>query len=804
MSPRSSATTESIRQLVDNHDDEQALEKLARLGEAVLPLLRRAYARLDTHDWLMAQWYNRVLALVAPDPVSEALALLGRVQVRHCAELAWIVRRFATPQDATRFRRSLAGMLRVKELDELVWKLIRLAVLCEAIGLVGAEKDMRSLLRILDVALGELERLRQAGALHLSGPDVAPAAAACASALLAISERLGLKNEPEREYWRLVCLDTAVPDGYYASYDISGLMAPPMPFLFARAPQEGSRLVVLLSQASAEAGAVLSDLHYWLMTAREQGVSPTLGQEVEGALDWLDALGKRLASGGHGLGEVLNIRALLRPKGAQAEALENLGRPWLDAASIAHKVSILQQTSVFADMAAIAVESFFVQRSAGRDDDGKIRRALNKLLEEAGLNSTNGWAWKAPQGRLASVATPEKLHSTLCATAHVCAAAARATTAQDADEVLAALQDLPPHPLIKHARYRNLLLALKDAPGEVAHACLAPLCAEQDPAMARAVLKMAQAVLRNTAGLVYLLLLDAPAIRQDLKLAEQIVHAVAAAAPPGAGERLYALGRELGWGPGQGNYGVYLALAVAMGRLGVSEAVPVLVSLLGCSGLGSEIEVALLRLAARDPRAVDDGSFSRAFELAVADDYAELDASLMGDQARAHLVRTLREADLAAPSLAHACRFLAEAAPGGKPPPLALPLLIDRLPRALAAAQSHPGEAWEDRNWGGYNMSAEEELAQGMTKAVESLCEGTYSREGWRALLGGLLELPDLDLDLVATVESSSSTGVRYATRNVFARLKKNLLRRKEPAVEQALALTPPVEALRAVRAALA
>lgn len=322
--------------------------------------------------------------------------------------------------------------------------------------------------------------------------------------------------------------------------------------------------------------------------------------------------------------------------------------------------------------------------------------------------------------------------------------------------------------------------------------------------MARAVLHMAQAVFRRRAGMVLLLLLDAPAIRSDAKLAEQLVHAVAAAAPPGAGERLLALGRDLGWGtPAQGHYGVFLALAVTMGRLGVSEAVPLLAGLVGTSGLGSEIEVALLRLAARDPQAVDNQTFARAFEEAAADEYAQLDASLMGDQARAALLCTLREADLLAPPLAHACRFLAETSSGGRPPPLALPLLIRRLPQALAAAQAHPGEAWEDRNWGGYNSSPEEELVEVITCAVESLCEGTYSREGWRVLLDGLLELPDLDRTLVASADPSSLTGICYATRNVSAKLGKNLLRLREPAVKQAMALALPVEVLRAVRAAL-
>ncbi len=795
----------AIKRLLHRYDDNRALARLAATGQAVVPALRQAYTDLEHDGWMLAQWYNRVLALVAPDPVGEALWLVGHVDERPCAELAWVLRRFVSSQDAARLRTSLARMLSVDQTEQLVWALPRAAVLCEALGLAGVEEDMPLLRRVLDAALGELERLRQAEALHLCGAEVAPAAAACASALLAISERRELQNEPDRDFWRLVCLDTALPDSYHASYDIGGLMAPPMPLLFARAPGECTRFLATLSGAGAQADEILSDVHFWLTTAQEQGVTLDLGSQAGGAPDWLDTLDKRAASTGAKRRETLDLRALVRPSDAQGKALENLAGPSLDAAAIEHSLSILRQATPFAAMAALTVESFFVQRSSGRGGSDKSRTALNRLLQDAGLSPTAGWTWQAPPGRLSSGPTPEDLHATLCAAAHACSQAATAATPEQAAEFLAPLRDRLSHALVRHACYRTLLVALKDTPVEVARACLDPLRAERDPAMASAILRMAQSMLRRRAGPVLLLLLDAPAIRGDGKLAEQLVHAVAAAAPPGAGERLLAFGREIGWGtPAHGSYGVYLALAVSMGRLGVSGAVPLLGGLVGTSGLGSGIELSLLRLAARDPRAVDDATFARAFERAAADGYADLDASLMGDQARALLLRTLREARLGAPALSQGCRFLAETSAGGSPPPLALPLLLRLLPRAIAEAQAHPGEAWEDRNWGGYNNSPEEDLAEIMTRAVESLCAGTYSRAGWRILLDSLLDVPDIDQILLSDADPAPLTGVRYAARNVFDALRRNLSRLKDPAVDRALSRTPPAEAFRAVRGVLA
>jgi len=129
--------------------------------------------------------------------------------------------------------------------------------------------------------------------------------------------------------------------------------------------------------------------------------------------------------------------------------------------------------------------------------------------------------------------------------------------------------------------------------------------------------------------------------------------------------------------------------------------------------------------------------------------------------------------------------------------------LLNALPAALALARRFPGEAWEDRNWGGYNNSPQEDVAEAMSAAIKSLCAARYSREGWVALIDGLLACASID---PARVESVESTAISFRTdaQNVFALLKRSLRALNDAQVARALEQPTPEEALRAVREVLA
>ncbi len=303
------------------------------------------------------------------------------------------------------------------------------------------------------------------------------------------------------------------------------------------------------------------------------------------------------------------------------------------------------------------------------------------FLHTANLPLPQGWAWAAPPGQLAGVDTPQELHRTLCAVAHRCAQAARAATAAEAQEALAPLPALLTHALVRHAYYRNLLLAVtkpQAAPNAVLRAFLEVLASEPDSCLARAVLTMARQVLRRRAGPVYLALLEAPALQQDLDVAKLVVEVLSSVSPSGAGEALLAFARKINWGTERGDYGVDAAIVEAMGRLGVFEAIPILLSIVGHSGLGSDAEVALLRLAARDPQALGKQDFQRVWERVMEDGYSEYSPDLLGDQARA--------VDRACPET----RASRRAAPGICLP---LPLFAGRQGRRAAAGAAAAARA---------------------------------------------------------------------------------------------------------------
>jgi len=52
-----------------------------------------------------------------------------------------------------------------------------------------------------------------------------------------------------------------------------------------------------------------------------------------------------------------------------------------------------------------------------------------------------------------------------------------------------------------------------------------------------------------------------------------------------------------------------------------------------------------------------------------------------------------------------------------------------KIDGAVARARKKPGETWEDRNWGGYNMSGEEQYAQVLSDGIRSLAILKYHND---------------------------------------------------------------------------
>lgn len=802
---------EALLEKVENSfGDEEALARLAALGPVLLPVLRLAYRRLDEHEFISAQWYNRLLAVVAPDPVGEALALLGKVRSRNGTELAWVLRRFVRPEDRPRLLRPLRSLLArgERDLEKAGFDFPRLAVLCEAVGSVGASGDVETLIQALKAAWNEYSHCREKQSLRLFAPEIAPAAAAAAAGLLAVAERGGPSAEGDRTAWRDTCLEAALAQGCQSSYLIAGAQTPPMPFLFTRAPETASGLLTELARRGLEAEGLAHTLRYWLLVAREQGVNPALDPDSLSRADWLDDLVEQLLPDSPADRSALDVRSLVQPSGAVAEALRKLEKRPLDLESLSHAVEVLRKARGFSAAAPVAVEVRFLR--AGNHKDGleglpEVGESLGAGLVRAGLPRPEGWRWEPPPLPAEGPAALDTLNAALVAPVQVCVSALAARSREEAKGILAALEVSPDHPLARHAVWRNLLAALPRSGRfrELFLEALEDLRGETEPALARSAAEIANDAAGSSIGPIFLCLLESPAAGERPELAERLIRGLSVSRPPGAGERILDFSLRNGWGEQKACHGMYLAVVVALGRLGVRAAVPHLVRLIGRSGLGSEIEAALLRIAAADPAAVDDATFGRAFEELTSDEYSEIDPSLMGPQARSAILRTLGSRSPASEHVGRVCRFLRNASKKGAAPPEALPLLLQRLPTIVAEAVAHPGETWEDRNWGGYSASKEEECAEAAGEAVFALASCPYPRESWSVLLRGLLTLDDLDLRRVRVPESGSS-GPHYVHCNLWKALSASLRALEDPAVDRAVCgASSPAEALRSTLAVL-
>ena len=198
-----------------------------------------------------------------------------------------------------------------------------------------------------------------------------------------------------------------------------------------------------------------------------------------------------------------------------------------------------------------------------------------------------------------------------------------------------------------------------------------------------------------------------------------------------------------------------------------------------CSGqsLCPEDMIAALELTKRRPDAIEDKDIELFF-LQVFDrhPYVLRDATskdrdlLLGEQSLPIMGRFLRDPDLPDEDLFTICKLLSNI--GLVPPAVdTLPALLSRLFTAIPEAKANPGKYWEDRNYGGYDLSPQESRAGKLGEAIRSLLCNEYGKSYWDSVLAKLdefeeaqlrqLELPELTggslgsttIDLIETLE---------------------------------------------------
>ena len=203
-----------------------------------------------------------------------------------------------------------------------------------------------------------------------------------------------------------------------------------------------------------------------------------------------------------------------------------------------------------------------------------------------------------------------------------------------------------------------------------------------------------------------------------------------------------------------------------------------------CSGekLCPEDMLAALELTKRRPEAIDDKVFER-FLMQILDrhPYILKDATsedrdlILGEQSLRVMGRLLGDMDLPDEALFTICKLLSNI--GLVPPPVfTLPALLNLLFSAIEEAKANPGEYWNDRNYGGYDLSPQERRAGKLGEAIRALLGNEYGKSYWDSVRAQLnefdeeklrqLELPEFTggplgttkVDLIETLENHPPT----------------------------------------------
>lgn len=810
-------TTRTIKDLLEQFEDEAAFRELVSRREEALPALRRAFGKLDAFDTITARWYVRVLESLSAQPVPDITGILGKVFYKISIELGWALHRAAKPRDCPYLRKELARAIAYKPGRERILPrsfgdadiMPRAVFISEVLGRFGDREAFEVINHLYEASVSELDRLRKEGSdsYEMFYRDFAPAAAASAAALLSISLQGGMDNEKDRRRWRRSCV--AIARDKAINYGFSGI-SPPMSFLFTGSPSESTRVLVQLLREGHDRDQTLRYLAAWLKEGRQNGIKCAFDSSVRGASEMIEALSRLtdfpiewIPTEDPPRGAALQVLQALAPEGAVLKAMQVLREGPIGTDAMEDAIDTIRRSRTFREIAAIVVEGAFSNR-VNPDCFATIRESneqkLGSLLVKEGFSPLEGWKWDAPEGTPGDPGTPEGLHGNLCEAARIF------TRAQiERDKGWSALsQKLFTHSLGRLCLYRNLLhaIARADKTGMKALiAMLPPLESEYESAMIAALLEMAKWILRGRAGFLYPLLLASPAVTASVSLVLRIVREIRNNPVPEAAGPLNKFkcrlqqekksGREV-------SFELTQLLDEAILNLGSVDAISDLLKKMGTGGyVSSEEKLTLLRLAARSPGIVDEMTYERVLSGIISDGYSTYSGwneAIMCPALHAFMVKRLEDKETSHELMRNMAEFIFWSSRCALPPQ-AIPLILARLGPSIESALRNPGEEWEDRNWGGYNQTPQEDLAEWLSQALLTLLKCRYDAEGWRVLLTGVLGISHIDLSRV-TIAQSSSSSFHYKEVDLFSMLKDGLKKLDIAAVNGALAHGAPAEIL--------
>ncbi|HOV12915.1 MAG TPA: hypothetical protein PK771_01420 [Spirochaetota bacterium] len=186
-----------------------------------------------------------------------------------------------------------------------------------------------------------------------------------------------------------------------------------------------------------------------------------------------------------------------------------------------------------------------------------------------------------------------------------------------------------------------------------------------------------------------------------------------------------------GWGTEKGDYGIWNKLTLYFAKVLEPRVIDKLVPLKGSSGLGSAFEIAIINLGERYSDKIDDFSFNTALFHLLSDGFTDYKLVFFENRCKKYLCelatsKNLNDVQIAAYGVS---RIIDAKKTSFK---ITIDLLISFvliIADAVSQARSNSGETWEDRNWGGYNMSGEESFAENISCAIKNLSILKYEKD---------------------------------------------------------------------------
>ncbi|MBN2441844.1 MAG: hypothetical protein JXJ04_10870 [Spirochaetales bacterium] len=514
----------------------------------------------------------------------------------------------------------------------------------------------------------------------------------------------------------------------------------PLPLLFIPATQSGLIILEKIANTLDPVDPLLSDLNYWFKISEEFQVDDLLFKAGLTPLDWLSTLEKKCDAKSYGPGCALYIRKKLDPESANYQSMELLLKIIFTQEDFRLIMQGIRIETCAPDLLLLYCEVKYFFSNPGKTEDWKT---INKRLEQMGMNPVKDWSWMpdvnvlkiGEQGRFSELV---REYSTLL---------------KDPEKLPGDSKKIPV--ILCLARIRLLLSAMKKkgscgwkTPELFIHSI-------REKSILEALYHFTVRIIGDNEDLMGIFL-NHPFVDEESKFIDELVSAAVKSVSEKMKTLLVNFAFRLGWSPEKGDYGIWNKLTLYFAQVAEERIIDKLVPLKGTSGLGSAFEIALLNLGEKYPDRIKDADFNSALSHLLSDGYTDYKLLFFENRAKAAITK-LAQSDKDLKTAAYGISRIIEAKKDSfHIGPDFIILLLKKIQGAIKNARDNPGEFWEDRNWGGYNMTPEENFAQTISNAIRNLASLTYNKTELEKIKKLSQVFPAIDLKKIVLVESTS------------------------------------------------